>query len=227
MRRHRHLREDEHRQQAERAYARHGLPDRRHAVGERGAHGGAQRLRQPADDRDRGVRDLDAAGELRDEVRGELLLERVLEDRRGDGDPPRLREGAHEGEERERGRGAVDGQRREDREDRRGVLARGQCCARGAGAGTYEEADAGGDDDLVADPLRGGRVRLEERRDAEADRDEDPAREVERAVFLRDLDEGAGGQGEERDDQRDGQLVDAGAGGRGPEDRLEVDGEVI
>ena len=119
MAHHRHLAHQPHREEPERADAHEGLPHDAQARGERGAHLAAERLVERADRGDRGVRDLHARGELLCERGGERVREAVLEDRGADGDPPRLGEGAGEGEEGERGRGARDGEWGEEREYRR------------------------------------------------------------------------------------------------------------
>ena len=77
---HRHLPQEEQREEARAAEPDHGLPHRRHAARERGAHLAAQWFGQRADDGDRGVRDLDALRELGEEGGGELRFELVLED---------------------------------------------------------------------------------------------------------------------------------------------------
>lgn len=119
---HRYLLHEEHRQESEPCNPNHDLPDHVNAIREGNAHLRPERLLETTDDRYRGVRDLDAAWELRHERLWQLLLELVLQHGRRDGDAPRLREGAHEGEEGERGGCAVDWERSEDGEDRCGEL---------------------------------------------------------------------------------------------------------
>lgn len=87
---HRHLAHEEERHEARGREADHRLPDGREARRERLAHLELEGLLEVADERDGGVRDLHALGELRDELGREAPAQLVLEDARRDGDAPCL-----------------------------------------------------------------------------------------------------------------------------------------
>lgn len=67
--------------------------------------------------RNGGVGDFQAFGELADEIRRQVPLEFVLENCAGDGDTPSLRKGTKESEESEGGGGSLHGERSQRGED--------------------------------------------------------------------------------------------------------------